>query len=326
MKRLIARCAVFTVLVFSGLISWSANAAADSTQQFVSDIERAIKARDDKALLARADLSHASAMNAWFLIKLIGDCDEGVACSVTVKPPDDAWRKEDSSIRERQKTEWRVAPEGTLRIAGKSDAKPGAKVGEVAGAARSIEVELPYARIGDQFRIVVAAFRPAERARLLATSATAAADATLEQSSRFAGQDISGKAWKAKAKALPSDGGIPGAAYLAYVGKIAAAVNAKDVDALTAATGDVGQFLFGAKDFAGQAVPLDKRQLKMRAQSVRMVVEAKVLGGYVLDSDALLIVEGRNGLGNVVRGAVMMDLKNGIWVQSGSNLLEIPAG
>ena len=59
MKGLISRCAAFTVCAFSGLIFWSANAAADSAQQLVGDVERAIKARDDKALLARADLSHA---------------------------------------------------------------------------------------------------------------------------------------------------------------------------------------------------------------------------------------------------------------------------
>ena len=326
MKGLISHCAVFTVLAFSGLFFLSANAAADSTQQLIGDIERAIKARDDKALLARADHSHASAMDVWFLIGLIDECGDGLACSVTLKPLDDAWRKGDASGREREKTAWRIAPEGILRIAGKSDAKPGAKVGEVAGAARKVEVELPFARLGDQYRIVVAALQPAERARLLATSASAAADATLAETSRFAGQDISGTAWKAKAKSLPPDGGKPGAAYLAYVGEIAAAINAKDVDALTTATGDVGQFLFGAKDYAGKAVPLDKRQRKMRAQSVRMVVEAKVLGGYVLDSDALLIVEGRNGLGNVVRGGVQMNLKNGVWVHVGNDLLEIPAG
>ena len=319
-------CTVLPALAFSCLIAWSANAAADSTQQFVGDIERAIKARDDKALLARADLSHALAMDAWFLIGLIDDCNDGVACSVTLKPLDDAWRKTDAPSREREKTAWRAAPEGILRIAGKSDAKPGAKVGEVAGAARKVEVDLPYARIGDQYRIVVAALQPAERARLVATSASAAAEATLAESSSFAGLDISGKAWKAKAKALPADGGKPGAAYLAFVGKIAAAIKAKDVDALTAATGDVGQFLFGAKDFAGKAVPLDKRQRKMRAQSLRMVVEANVLGGYVLDSDALLIVEGRNGFGNVERGAMQMKLKNGVWVHAGGKLLEIPAG
>ena len=321
-----SRCTVLALFALSCLIAWSANAAADSTQQFVGDIERAIKARDDKALLARADLSQASAMNVWFLIGLIDDCGDGVACSVTLKPLDDAWRKSDASSREREKTAWRAAPEGILRIAGKSDAKPGAKVGEAAGAARKVEVELPYARIGDQYRIVVAALQPAERARLVATSASAAADATLAESSSFAGLDVSGKAWKAKAKALPPDGGKPGAAYLADVGKIAAAIKAKDVDALTAATGDVGQFLFGAKDYAGKAVPLDKRQRKMRAQSVRMVVEASVLGGYVLDSDALLIVEGRNGFGNVVRGAMQMKLKNGVWVHGGGDLMEIPAG
>ena len=317
-----SRCTVLALFALSCLIAWSANAAADSTQQFVGDIERAIKARDDKALLDRADLSQASAMNVWFLIGVIDNCNEGIACAVTVKPLDDAWRKKDASIRERQRTEWRVAPEGILRIAGNSDAK----TGDTPGGARAVEMELPYARIGDQTRIVVAALQPAERAKLLATSASAAAEATLAQSSSFAGLDISGKAWKAKAKALPADGGNPGAAYLAYVGKIAAAIKAKDVDALTAATGEVGQFLFGAKDFAGKAVPLDKRQRKMRAQSVRMVVEASVLGGYVLDSDALLIVEGRNGLGNVVRGAMQMKLKNGVWVHGGGDLMEIPAG
>ena len=93
-------CTVLPALLFSCLIAWSANAVADSTQQFVGDIERAIKARDDKALLARADLSQASAWNTWFLIGLIADCDEALACAVTLKPLDDAWRKQDTSGRD----------------------------------------------------------------------------------------------------------------------------------------------------------------------------------------------------------------------------------
>ena len=322
MSLLHSRCTVLALLALSCLFFWSAVTAADSGQQLVGDIERAIKARDVAALLDRADLSHALASNVSFLIGLIDDCNEGIACSVTVKPLDDAWREKDASIRERQKTEWRVAPEGILRIAGKRDAK----AGDSSGGPRSMAMELPYARIGGQTRIVVAALQPAERARLMATSANAAADATLAQSSSFANLDISGTEWKAKAKALPSGGGKPGAAYLAYVGKVADAIKAKDVDALTVATGELGQVLFGSKDYAGKAVPLDKRQRKMRAQSMRMVVEAKVLGGYLLDGNALLIIEGRNGFGNAVRGAMLMELQNGVWIQSGADLLVIPAG
>src|SRR6185436_5094913 len=189
-----------------------------------------------------------------------------------------------------------------------------------------MNMEMPYAKVGGSYKLVMAHYTAAHLAELKATTAQAAADATLAGGIGKPGSSERDMDWKTTATPLPAGGGEAGAAYLDRVAKVGAAIHAKDVDALAAATGDWGRVVLGDKDFKGQPVPLDKRQRKMRASALQMVVAAQVLGGYQLGDQVVLVVEGTNGAGNTVRGAELMERSEGAWKSAGGDLIEIPAG
>ena len=136
-------------------------------------------------------------------------------------------------------------------------------------------------------------------AKLKATTAQAA---TEEKLAKGIGGD---PAWKSKATPLPADGGEPGQVFLAEVKAIGAAVKAKDVDAAAKAGGGWNEMVFGATE-DGKPVPLATRQLALRVQSPRIIVDARVLGGYVNGDQAVLVIEGTNGAGNTLEGPLVM--------------------
>jgi hypothetical protein len=40
----------------------------------------------------------------------------------------------------------------------------------------------------------------------------------------------------------------------------------------------------------------------------------------------VLVIEGKNGAGNAVRGAQLMELEDGVWTDAGGDLVEIADG
>ena len=108
---------------------------------------------------------------------------------------------------------------------------------------------------------------------------------------------------------------------------MAAAIKANDADAAAKASGPFGARLYA--DDEGKPLPPAVRQLILRSQTPRAIVDARVLGGYVKDDDALLIIEGTNGAGSTIRGGVAMrkNLEDGVWQRAGdAGLIEIPKG
>ncbi len=188
-----------------------------------------------------------------------------------------------------------------------------------------VDRDLPYARVGNEYKIIMDRYTAAKLATAKATSAQAAAEQTMAKGIYNDKGELD-KEWKSKAMALPVDGGEAGAAFLAYVKAVAAAVKTNDVDAVAKATGKWGQAVLGATDYAGKPVPLQQRQLKLRAQALRFLMEARILGGYRLGNKAVLIVEGTNGNGATVRGAQVMGLLEGKWSRQGEDFIEIPKG
>ena len=51
-----------------------------------------------------------------------------------------------------------------------------------------------------------------------------------------------------------------------------------------------------------------------------------MLGGWIKEPIAVLVIEGRNGVGNTVRGAQVMELADGVWTTSSADFIEIPGG
>jgi hypothetical protein len=70
-----------------------------------------------------------------------------------------------------------------------------------------------------------------------------------------------------------------------------------------------------------------QRQLKLRSQSARFIVAAKVLGGYELGDTAVLTIEGTNGAGNALKGPIVLSKRDGAWdIADHFSLIEIPKG
>lgn len=288
--------------------------AAGNPQGLATALQAALAKGDADAVLASADLAGAPAMAVYMLADLPNECDEGAVCTVSVKPLDAAWKADNAKQMLEQDAEWGVAPEGLIEIAAKD-------AGEGGG---SSEMSLPYARVGGQYRIVIGRYTAARLAELKATTPQAAALKTLEGGIYDSAAGERDTTWATTAEVLPADGGEAGAAFLAKVQAMAAAIKANDPDAAAIAGGDWGKAVLGATDYAGKPVPLEARKRKLRAQGVRMLVEARVLGGWRKGATAVLVVEGTNGAGNIVRGAQLMELADGTWTDAGKDVIEFP--
>jgi hypothetical protein len=310
-----------TTLIASLACAVALCSCAKGPERLASDLKQALDKKDQDALVALADLKQAPSMMLFEVLYLADECAAPMICTVTIKPVDAAWQQKSDTEVAAQKSEWRVKPEGVILLEGHPD--PAAPKGSTAG---KMTMEMPYAQVDGGYKLVMARYTAARLAELKATTPQAAADATLALGIGKPGSSERNMDWKTTATAVPAGGGEAGAAYLASVAAVGAAIKANDVDALAKATGDWGRAVLGPKNFDGTPVPLDKRQRKMRAQAVRMVVAAQVLGGYQLEDQVVLVIEGTNGGGNTVRGAIVMERGEGGWRSAGEDLIEIPAG
>ena len=287
---------------------------AGDPQRLAKALQDALAKGDADAVLASADMRGAPAMAVFMLADLPSDCDDGAVCTVSVKPLDAEWKADNEKQMLEQGAEWGVTPEGLIAISAKD-------AGEGGG---SSEMSLPYAKVDGQYRIVIGRYTAARLAELKATTPQAAALKTLEGGIYDSAAGERDTTWATTAEVLPADGGEAGAAFLAKVQAMAAAIMAKDPDAAAIAGGDWGAAVLGATDYAGKPVPLELRKRKLRAQGTRMLVDARVLGGWRKGATAVLVIEGTNGVGNIVRGAQLMELADGTWTDAGKDVIEFP--
>ena len=106
---------------------------------------------------------------------------------------------------------------------------------------------------------------------------------------------------------------------------MAAAVDAKDPDAAMRSGGQMASIIFRDKDFEGKPIPLTDRQSKLYVQSLRMLRDVKVSGGYALGDNAVLIIEARDGIGWIVRGPVLLSRDGDSWDLAGKQTVSYPA-
>jgi hypothetical protein len=133
------------------------------------------------------------------------------------------------------------------------------------------------------------------------------------------------KQWKTKATALPPDGGAPGKALLDRIARRAEAYKNADFASLIALGGLRAKFVYAERSDTGAPVSRQSRLLALRGQYLEDFAQANVLGGYRLGDTAALIVDGRDGAGWIVRGIVLMELRDGVWSDAdGRRTIEIP--
>jgi hypothetical protein len=291
--------------------------SADSPAALAQRVQKALRAGDVDALVATVPgFASAPTAQQFALLDVVNDCTGATVCAVSAVPIDAAWDEQQRQVLAAAGMEMGSRPEGLVQVLGR-DVQDVSKV--------STRVRLPYAKVGGSYAIVAARYKPARRAELLATTASAAAQATLAAGIFDNTTGETDTQWAKKARALPAGGGEPGAAFLAAVKAMAAAVQARDVDAAAKVRGDWGKRVLGPTDFSGRTRPLPERQRRLRAQAVRFVLEARVLGGYELGDLAVLTIEGKNGAGARVVGALKMRREDGVWQEADSSgLVEIP--
>ena len=112
--------------------------------------------------------------------------------------------------------------------------------------------------------------------------------------------------WKADATVLPAGGGEIGAAYAAKVANDYERYHAGDVDGVIAHGNPTVQRMFAPKDRDGAPVAKSFRALQARADSVRMLVNIKILGGYQLGDYVVLEIQGTAENGWIERGPVIL--------------------
>ena len=262
------------------------------------------------AEMALLDTRGVPAQLQFFYEDLVNDCVE-FPCVVSVAPLPPEFKESAAKQLQTHSLDFAVAPEGIIKVTGESADKK-----------ENMSVEMPYAKINGEYKIVSNNYTPAKVAELKAKSAQAIADELLADGVGTPPD----KDWKNKARVLSAGGGEAGAAFVARDNAIVAAAKANDPDAIVTVLGEYGRIVYGDKDYKGTPRPMKQRQMKLRAQSVRFTYDTKVLGGYALDDVYALIYEGRDGAGWTVRGCNVGTFKDGKWEAIGGQKIEIPPG
>ncbi len=284
--------------------------SGNGPEQLAHKLENALKSADIDAEMALLDARGVSAQAQFFYRDLVNDC-LSMSCVVSVGPLSSEFKERAAKQLQTESLEFVVAPEGVLKVTGES-----------ANKQEHMAMEMPYAKVDGQYKIIANIYTPAKVAELSAKTAQAVADELLANGVG----DPPDKEWKNKAHALAVGGGEAGAMLVARNNAMVAAARANDPQAMVTALGQVGQIIYGDKDYKGTPIPLKNRQLKLRAQSVRFDYDMKVVGGYALDDVYALIYEARDGAGWTVRGCNLGTLKNGQWQAIASNEIAIPPG
>ena len=303
----------FATTFFLALATAGCADAAPTPQALAKALQAALDGGDLEAARTLANLDGTPADLQFFYLDAVRECASESRCSVATAPVDAGFREQ---LAEQAKRDHVDAPpiEGLLDVTMK------AKDGSSSGTMR-----MPYAKLGSDYRIVTPQLSPAEIARRRAL----AADELLRQ--MFAGgiYDPASRTrrtdWATAARKLPAGGGEAGAALVAHTKAMAAAVDAKDPDAAMRSGGDMAAIVYRDKDDAGKAIPREARQRKLHVQSLRMLRDVKVIGGYQLGDDAALVIEARDGIGWIERGAILMSREGAEWDVTGKQLIAFPA-
>ena len=186
------------------------------------------------------------------------------------------------------------------------------------------KMEMPYAKVGDAYKLVSIAYSPAEIARLRSTSSESLVKDFFAKGIRDSQGELRTD-WEKAATKLPADGGAVGKAFTEQTRKMAAAVDAKDPDAAMSSGSQMAQIVYRDKDFEGNTIPLTQRQAKLKVQALRMLRDVKVSGGYQFEDAAVLLIEARDGIGWTVHGPILLVQEGENWDKAGDNLVSVPA-
>jgi hypothetical protein len=289
-------------------------ACGGSPENLAQSMQKALQAGDQEAGLKLARLEGAPAQLHFFYLDQFGDCAEaGTTCTVTLAPHDDKFKEQEKGLAE-QGLEVIAAPEGIIVVELKSEGAKG-------------KMRMPYAKVDGDYRIVSQRFSAAKLDEMRGKTNAALLQEMLDAGIYDRSTGERNMKWKDGAIALPAGGGEIGAAYRTQVEALAAAAAAGDPDAAVKTGDGFAAMVLGANDYAGKPVPMEARKRKLRSQSVRWLREIEIEGGWHKGDEAILVFTGKNGIGWIERGAMLVTRDEGSssWSNSGDTTVEYPA-
>lgn len=287
-----------------------------SPQDLARDLQKALTAGDFPAASALAELDGAPAELQFHYFDAVLDCSTASTCTAATAPLDAEFRSSWQSGASELGSD-PPAVEGLIVVTMR--AKDGSDSGTMA---------MPYAKVGGGYRIATLHLGPAAAAALRARTSEALLEKMLADGIADPATGQSRTDWAKAATRLPADGGEPGKAFVKASAAMDAAVKAKDPDAAMRSGSRWAAIVFAAKGYDGKPIAAETRKRKLHVQSLRMLRDVKVTGGYQLGSDAVLLVEARNGIGWIERGAVLISRDGDAWDPSpaGKQMVSYPAG
>ncbi len=310
MNQLISSLAKTSVLLFA-----LANAQAASTPaQFAKQVETTLKKGSVEELLKLGEFQRVHPQALFFLIDLVPECSMLSTCTVSTTPYDKAAAAKDQASQAAQGFTFARPPQGLLKISMK--ALDGSSSGDT---------EMPFAMVGAELKILAGEYTAAKLAELRAKSqetllAEFFAAGIYDSTTNERRTD-----WNKIATKLPANGGAAGAWLTQSVARTYQAAIKGDIAGVIAAGGRREAIIYAEKDFDGKVVPKALLQLKIRAQTVRNLMQVKVLGGYQYGDDVVLMIEGKTPNGWLVRGPTLLTADGKNWDRIGDGTINYPA-
>jgi len=302
------------VLIF--LASLVNAAQANTPQQLASDLQAALRNGDMDAELTLLDRDGVPGGLLYYFVEMVVDCvgKDASACKAVVLPPGDEASKKVAQYAEFPELEVVPALEGFIKVSTDPSRQDDAFNTRL----------VPYAKVKGEYRLLEQHLTAKKLAEWRAQTAQSITDALLTKHVPVSNLP-KGTDWKAKAQRLPNGGGEAGAWFVTQTSAIAAAYKARDVAALRTLKGEYGESIYREKDYNGKPVSQQLLQLTLRAQAVRAVMDATVLGGYQLGDTVALTYEGHDGTGWIVRGCKVLKRKDNEWEAIDDDRIEIPS-
>lgn len=288
--------------------------AASTPDGLAGALQAALSKGDFEAARRLADIDDAPAELHFYFLDTVRECASEAICTVSAAAANDELRQQ---LKEQAEQLHAQAPnvDGMITVAVKS------KDGSGSGT-----LKMPYAKVGNDYKVASIHYSPAQFAALRAKSDDMLVKEFFAGGIRDSGATELRTDWATAATNLPADGGDAGKAFVAQTRAMSAAVDAKDPDAAMRSGGQIAQIIHRDKDFDGKSIPMLDRQRKLQVQALRMLRDVKVNGGYILGDNAVLVIEARNGIGWIVRGPVLLTREGDAWERAGEHTVSYPAG
>lgn len=303
---------LFATTLIATLAMTAGSQAASTPAALAKALQSALDKGDFAAARKLADIDNAPAELHFYFNMMVHECAQKAICTVTTAEADEelreSWKKQAVEMHAQA-----PATDGLIQF--KSKARDGSSSGTM---------EMPYAKMGGEYKLTSVHFSDADLAALRAKPDQELVDELFAKGIR----DSNGESrtdWATAATKLPADGGEAGKVFVAQTTAMAAAVDAKDPDAAMNSGGQRATIIFRDKDFDGKPIPIVDRKAALHLQSLRMLRDVKVKGGYQLGDDAVLMIEARDGIGWVERGPIIVSKEGDSWDFAGENTVSYPA-